>query len=192
MNSENYEHNANDQTSDGWGGIHGSFDFIRGRRLRFRQGAYVFSDGGELPENELATVTGIRQAWQKWENKRAVTHVTPVGKPHPPRDEMGDTDPTYWPANDSGVSQDPWSHIFALYVRFDDRATDDTILLSSVGGRRAVVELGRAIQQKRAQQPFAQPNVRLTSERMKTRQGSTLKPLFLVEAWIEPDAPTAN
>ncbi len=169
--------------TDGWNAITTAQSFICGNRIRYSQGDYITTNGASLRPDDLFGVSGVAQAYQKWVNGVPETRVILSGQPHPSREMLGDLDESLWPLSQSGVPIDPWAHVYAVYLVNLKTGSEFTILLKTLGGKRAVEELAYSIQRMRTRHPYARPVISLRSEKMKTSHGSTPKPVFKIEHW---------
>lgn len=178
--------------TDGWNAITNVQSFISGNRIRYSQGDYTTTNGASLCPDDLFGVTGVSQAWQKWVDGVPETRMTLPQQPHPSRELLGDLDENLWPLGQNGIRTDPWTHVYAVYLMNLETGLEFTIVLKTIGGKRAVEELASVIQRMRSLHPRARAVISLRSEKMKTRHGSTPKPVFKIEHWSGIDTSVDN
>jgi len=176
-------------SSDGWDELEAGNDFIRGTRIRFSQGDYICANGASVSPEELYGVFSVMKAWQRWHDGRAETRITLPGQRHPLRDEIGDNDKNTWPLSKDGQQEDPWSDVRAVHMVSASNMEEYTFVTQTYGGRKSVAELGEKVRRMRMRYPNARPVIVLRYEKMRTKQGSTLKPVLFVAEWHGLEGP---
>lgn len=176
-------------TSDGWDELEGGNSFIRGMRIRFSQGDFFCANGASVSSEERFGVVGVKKGWQRWCDGRAETRITLPGQIHPSRDEIGDTNEALWPLNKDGRKEDPWCDVRAVHMVSAANLQEYTFVTQTYGGRKSVAELGEKIRRMRMRYPNARPIIVLRHEKMRTKQGSALKPVLSVDEWHGLEGP---
>lgn len=163
---------------------------IAGRLIKFREGKYLTPDDErEVPEGAefilLADDTLI--GWIKFAG---------VGEPPerhmgllfddfemPPREALGDLDPTKWELGLDNTPADPWQHQQCIVLQETETAELFTFSTSSRTGRRAVGNLLRHYTRMQKQHPDELPVIRLgrgSFEHKDKRVGTVEVPVFIV------------
>jgi hypothetical protein len=119
--------------------------------LLFKKGEY-FIDEEEIPlgTEYLAHPEAWVKVWRKFDGEQAVArhvyHVARREKP-PEREDLDDwPENENWPIGEDGKPFDPW--VLLYLVPFENPETGEVVIFStrSVGGRRAVYDVGEAHQ----------------------------------------------
>jgi hypothetical protein len=173
---------------DGFGVVEtGSAGLLRGRRLKFKDNAYLIDGTDHLPEDiKQLTVVSMSTLWTRWEDGKPLHKVTPTGQTHPQREELGDLNQDEWEAGLDGRPADPWRDGRHVHLVHDKTAEQFTFVTETVGGRIAVSNLKSQISLYRRVHPHACPVVELGRADMKTKVGVKQRPAFKVVGWIDP------
>jgi hypothetical protein len=171
-----FNNNTSYNADDGWGAVPtNDSGMIRGSQLRFNDGCYFINKSTEPVHGRELAVVGVRTAWTKWTDNKPYHRVTQPGQRHPERHELGDLD-------QQGTPNDPWRDSRYLYM-IDRRTGEEfTFITWTKGGRKAVSDLKRQIENFRRAHPTAIPVVRLESEIWSTNLKP--KPLLFVIDWM--------
>jgi hypothetical protein len=180
-------------------------DRVFGGRPILRYADRQYTQGKDRDEVELGTRKIFKAAqhyWQPWLLDEATGKQKP-GKPllrkpgHrlPDRDELAQLrlelahldDQANWPVNKKGEPMDPWQETRAMLLEDPDTGEQCVFTTSSGGGRSAVMDLARDIQDKRAALPGAAPIIELRWANMDTKHGMKSKPFFKVVKWLVPE-----
>jgi hypothetical protein len=179
------------QNDDGFGSVPAETNsLIRGNLFRFVDGDYGASGDKRLNGHELIA-TSVATYWVKWIAKRpADIRKAEPGQRYPFREDLGDLDEARWELGLDGNPSDPWRDSRNLYLIDEVTGEEWTFTTSTAGGRRAVSELTRQIQNIRhGGHPRACPRVRLDSEKFKSKYGPRPRPKFTVTGWIGCEKP---
>jgi hypothetical protein len=125
---------------------------IVGRMIKFsKEGEFVTADDDE-PVAEAAEFTALCDqtliGWIKFHPEEdlppdRVQGLLYDGFVMPPRDALGDLDPSKWAEGLSGQPEDPWRHQVCLVLQHTGTAELFTFVTTSLTGRRAVGNLLR-------------------------------------------------
>jgi hypothetical protein len=174
--------------SDGWDSVPPTPErFIKGRMLKFRDGAYFHNRNEPILADELQLVViGVIVVWERWEDGEKVEQrITKPRQRHPKREELSHFDKSKWPEAKFGDEpSDPWHDTRYVHLLDPKTAEEYTFVTDTFGGRIAVGDLANQIAGVRCAHPGAIPLVSLGSEMMQTRSGqSRPKPYFKALEW---------
>jgi hypothetical protein len=111
------------------------------------------------------------------------------GQLRPPRDTLGDMDPTTWPIGLSGRPEDPWQLFSYLVLQRADTAEYFTFNTTSITGRAAVATLCRHYDRLQKTHPDMYPIVRCKPGGYQSQKfGWVHKPIFAVVGRHPKDA----
>jgi hypothetical protein len=173
---------------DGWETLpDNNTSFIRGQIIKFNSGEFQI-DKTPLASGTEWIVTGVLVLWVFWkENKPADYKIAGPDGRLPDREELSHQDRSAWPLGLNNEPSDPWRNTRYVYLINAKTAADATFTTDSIGGHKAVGELGNSICNMRLAQSGAVPIVRLVSMPMKTRFGIKTRPGFEIVTWKVPD-----
>jgi hypothetical protein len=141
---------------------------IVGRLSKFsKEGKFILNDTQEEVSPETDYVALCPEALAGWILFRKdappdrVMGLLYGGFVMPPRDTLGDLDPSEWPLGLSGAPDDPWKHQIYLPLQNADTREFITFVTSSKTGRSAVGSLLRHYERMRKSHPGELPVVRL-------------------------------
>lgn len=170
---------------------------VVGRLVKFnKEGKFVFADDDEaIAESEdfvvLADQTLI--SYVKFLDGEAPLRVGGLlyqGFLLPPREQLGDTNPTKWPIGLSGTPEDPWRHEMLVVLRRPLTLELMTFSTMSKTGRRAVGTLLKHYDRLQSGNPGAYPVVRLKPGGYQDRRyGWVAVPNFVVVGMANGHAP---
>lgn len=161
--------------------------FIIGKRLKFNDGVYIVNKTEILSKNpklQLA-ITRVVTCWLRWENGKPAEHrVTELGQRHPKREELGYLDESKWEISKfTKKPEDPLKDTRYLYMTDPKTGVDYTFITDTIGGRRAVSELKRVINNVRKEYPKAVVLVELSDCIMPSQWDGTPAPDFKIISW---------
>ena len=140
-----------------------------GRMIKFsKEGKFVTPDDDAEVSDETDFIALVDQTLVGWirfngqgEAPDRVAGLLYDGFVMPPRDSLGDNDPSIWEIGLSGQPADPWQHQICLVLQSVETSELFTFATSSVTGRRAIgVLLRHYDRMQRSHQGFL-PLVRL-------------------------------
>jgi hypothetical protein len=142
---------------------------IVGRLIKFdgKKGAFVTTDNGEAIDQSAEFIALCEELWIGWIKfmedapPEKVGGLLYDGYVLPPRNSLGDTDQSAWPAGVTGQPSDPWQHQQMLPLQHTDTRELFTYSTTSSTGRRAVANLLRAYERLRRADPNELPVIRL-------------------------------
>jgi hypothetical protein len=164
------------------------------RLLKFSNGEFkVGSENVALGTKFFADVPKWTKAWIKFEDKKVVDrklYRVARGEVPPDRLELDDLHLANHKRED-GMSDDPWSYQYQLPL--EDVTTGAILIFTtqSLGGQRAVRELGDEYAKRAKTGLFGGPIVQLATQDMTTQHGTVSRPLFKIVGW-EDDAERAT
>jgi hypothetical protein len=149
----------------------------------------------EVPLRTKKIFLSTTHYWQPWledpddpdRMKPGKPVVRKRGQPLPERDELKPAydDKSLWRVY-NGQPQDPWQETRAILFQDLETGEQCVFVTTAAGGHGAVIDLCRAIRDKRETCPGACPIVELRWENMDTRHGMKTKPLFTIVGWRGP------
>jgi hypothetical protein len=156
---------------------------LKGELIKFVDGVWTVG-GTPVPAGTQFVPERVFACWVRWDDRKPVEYVWP--RPSgllPGRDTLSHLEEGDWPAGIDGEPSDPWRN--TRYIWLLDPATMQsfTHTNSTVGMRLAYEALGRAVATMRKAHPTALPIVELSSQPMKTKRGTKLRPHFAVVGW---------
>jgi hypothetical protein len=159
---------------------------IRGTLLTFADRQYLAGVGQfktEVPLGQRFIVLETRAGWRRWEGGRIVEFVTEINGHYPHRAQLGHTDERAWGPGPGGKPADPWQdEREALLLREIDLA-EYTFAIATGGGRAAVDDLRRSMQNANLLRPGQFPVIELAWRPMHTSYGTKSKPDFKIVGW---------
>ena len=133
-----------------------------------KDGKFVIAESGEeiSPDKDfVALADEVLVGWirfrEQGEPPDRVMGLHYGGFIMPPREELGDDDPSTWPTGLSGAPADPWQHQICLVLQDRENLELFTFATSSISGRRAVGNLLRHFERLCKSHPDTYPIVRL-------------------------------
>jgi hypothetical protein len=167
--------------------------------LKFKKGTYecgVDEQTGQPKEIPLGTeliahVVGWTKCWIKFiDGQVAERKMYPVieGKRVPDREELDCKNEDEWPYRPNTKERsDPWVYQYILPVESHDGEFQALFVTSSMGGRRAVADLGKAYSHRAKRTGIsAQPIIKLGTAIMPSKAwGDVDRPLFEIAGWDE-------
>jgi hypothetical protein len=140
-----------------------------GRQIKgTKEAVFVTADDGKPvadTDDYVALCDQTLIGWGRFygQGERPVFHMGPLydGFVMPPRETLGDTDPTQWEIGLDGKPADPQQHFIYLVLQRVSTGEMFTYTTSSVTGRRAVGNLLRHYDRMQRTHPDAYPVVRL-------------------------------
>lgn len=157
--------------------------------LRWKQenGYRIGEEERELGREYIAFPREWSRGWVKWQDGEIVEqHVVRVvdDPKRPPREEMGDNDPTEWEDKD----KDPWS--YQNYLPMEDVETGEFVVFSSssIGGKIAIEKLcNHMAREIKAGRKCGLPKIMLATKPMQTRFGERTRPDFPISTWADQE-----
>jgi hypothetical protein len=173
-----------------------------GRGIKFSKGKFVFADNDEaVPDGAIykALCDQTLIAWLKFHGAGVppdkIAGLLYQGFDLPPRDALGDNDPTEWETGLDGKPSDPWVHQISLVLENGESSELFTFTTGSLTGRKAVGNLLRHFNQMERRGENAYPLVQLRTNSFQhkdPRVGEVLVPNLVVCGRVQRDggAPT--
>jgi hypothetical protein len=139
---------------------------IVGRLIKFSKGAYTIRDDDTVISDDIdftALVDQMAIGWVKYDDG-SIDRV--MGLPYdgfvqPPRETLGDTDPSEWEIGLDGKPADKWQNTAYVALQRVDTGEMFTFATSSDTGRRAVGNLTRHYDRLQKTHPDMYPVIRL-------------------------------
>jgi hypothetical protein len=183
---------------DGWDGAaqEANARLLKGALLKFIDGKWMTGkEGTPVPDGLQLAALGTQAAWVFWQNGKPVDAETIFRQPGgqlPDRDTLSHNNSAEWPKNSSDERQDPWRNTRLVYLCELPSAEMFTFSTTSMGGFRAVADLGDQVKRMRTVHPDATPIVELRAAPMPTKHGMKSRPVFKVVGWESTggEAPT--
>jgi hypothetical protein len=174
--------------SDGWALVpEETGSLLRGELLKFANSVYTLGKGSLDPNSEWL-VLGVLPLWACWQDGKMVDHkAAGPNQPLASRETLSRLDKSKWPRNKNGDPQDPWRNTRYLYLLNRETGAEATFTTETVGGRRAISDLSRAIKNKRKLEPDMCPVIVCKTIEWDVGYGPSLRPHFEIGDWIKSD-----
>jgi hypothetical protein len=166
---------------------------IRGTLLTFADRQYLAGVGKFRTEVPLSTrfiVVETRAGCRRWEGGRIVEFVTEINGHYPQRHELGHTDERAWAPGPGGKPADPWQDCREALLLREIDLTEFTFAIATGGGRAAVDDLRRSMQNANLLRPGQFPIIELQWRPMNTAFGTKAKPDLRIVGWWRPETPS--
>jgi hypothetical protein len=142
---------------------------IAGRMIRFVDGKFVYADTEEAVDPETDFIALCDETLAGWIRFHKDGETPPDrvqgllfdGFVMPPRESLGDDDPSKWDVGLNNQPEDPWKHQNCLVLQAAASRELATFVTTSVTGRRAVGNLLRHYERTRWKDGRTYPIVRL-------------------------------
>jgi hypothetical protein len=181
---------------------------VAGRIIKFSKDGFVTPDDKKPVSDDVEflalcdqTVVGLIKFNGEGQPPDRVMGLLYDGFQVPPRESLGDLDPTKWDEGLDGQPADPWMHQMCVVLQRRDTAELFTFITSSVTGRRAVGQLLKHYDRLNRSHPGSIPIVYLREggyQHREQRIGWVSTPVFAVvgattEAeTVKPNTPTGD
>jgi len=162
---------------------------IKGTLLTFADRQYLAGVGQFRTEVPLGTrfiVMETCAGWRRWEGGKIVEFVSAIANHYPQRHELGYTDESKWGPGPGGKPADVWQDARMAWLLREIDLAEYTFAIATGGGRAAVDDLRRSMQNANLLRPGQFPVVELAWRPMHTSYGTKSKPDLKIVGWWQP------